>query len=83
MPITGALSGKEPDIVALTVFDNPILVSERLSLPPAALIVIELKRPMRNDATQGEDKDPIEQALGYLGTYSAWQGANGHRPPNT
>ena len=36
MPITGALSGKEPDIVALTVFDNPILVSERLSpgLPP-------------------------------------------------
>ncbi len=66
MPITGALVGKEPDIVALNVFDNPILVSEGSRLPPAALIVIELKRPLRNDAAQGEDKDPIEQALGYL-----------------
>lgn len=66
MPITGASSGKEPDIVALNVFDNPMLVSEGSRLPPAALIVVELKRPMRNDAAQGEEKDPIEQALGYL-----------------
>jgi hypothetical protein len=66
MPITGASGGKEPDIVALNVFDNPILVSEGSRLPPASLIVIELKRPMRNDAAQGEEKDPIEQALGYL-----------------
>jgi len=66
MPITGDAGGKEPDIVALNVFDNPILVSEGAKLPPAALIVVELKRPMRNDAAQGEEKDPIEQALGYL-----------------
>lgn len=66
LPITGRAEGKEPDIVALNVFDNPMLVSEGSRLPPAALIVIELKRPMRNDAAQGEDKDPIEQALGYL-----------------
>lgn len=66
MPITGATGGKEPDIVALNVFDNPMLVAEGDKLPPAALIVVELKRPMRNDATQGEEKDPIEQALGYL-----------------
>lgn len=66
IPITGAESGKEPDIVALNVFDNPMLVSEGSRLPPAALIVVELKRPMRNDASQGEEKDPIEQALGYL-----------------
>jgi hypothetical protein len=66
MPITGASGGKEPDIVALNVFDNPILVSEGSRLPPASLIVIELKKPMRNDAAQGEGKDPIEQALGYL-----------------
>jgi hypothetical protein len=66
LPITGATGGKEPDIVALNVFDNPMLVSEGSKLPPAALIVVELKRPMRNDAAQGEDKDPIEQALGYL-----------------
>ncbi|MGR0482265.1 MAG: ATP-binding protein [Candidatus Electronema sp. V4] len=66
MPITGSLSGKEPDIVALNVFDNPMLVSEGSRLPPASLVVIELKRPMRNDAASGEEKDPIEQALGYL-----------------
>jgi hypothetical protein len=65
-PITGATETKEPDILALNVFDNPMLVSEGQNLPPAALIVVELKRPMRNDAAQGEQKDPIEQALGYL-----------------
>lgn len=66
LPITGATDGTEPDIVALNVFDNPMLVAEGANLPPAALIVVELKRPMRNDAAQGEEKDPIEQALGYL-----------------
>lgn len=66
MPITGDSSGKEPDIVALNAFDNPILVSDSARQPLAALVVVELKRPMRNDAASGEDKDPIEQALGYL-----------------
>jgi hypothetical protein len=66
LPITGATDGTEPDIVALNVFDNPMLVADGANLPPAALIVVELKRPMRNDAAQGEEKDPIEQALGYL-----------------
>ena len=64
--ITGSEEAKEPDIVGLRTFDNPILTSESSLLPPASLVVIELKRPMRNDARQGEDKDPIEQALGYL-----------------
>lgn len=66
MPITGDSSTKEPDIAALNVFDNPILVSEGQQLPLASIVVVELKRPMRNDARQGEEKDPIEQALGYL-----------------
>lgn len=35
-------------------------------LPLASITVIELKRPCRNDAAQGEEKDPIEQALMYL-----------------
>ena len=65
LPITGATENKEPDILALNVFDNPMLVSEGQNLPPASLVVVELKRPMRNDAAQGE-KNPIEQALGYL-----------------
>ncbi|MBX3360115.1 MAG: sensor histidine kinase [Phycisphaeraceae bacterium] len=66
IPITGATDCTEPDIVALNIFDNPMLVADGSNLPPAALIVVELKRPMRNDAAQGEGKDPIEQALGYL-----------------
>jgi hypothetical protein len=66
MPITGSSDGKEPDIVALNVFDNPIMVSEGAAMPPASIVVIEIKKPMRNDAAQGEEKDPIEQALGYL-----------------
>jgi hypothetical protein len=66
MPITGSEDNKEPDIAALNIFDNPLLVSEGSRLPLASIIVVEIKRPMRNDARQGETKDPIEQALGYL-----------------
>jgi hypothetical protein len=40
-------------------------VSEGQSLPLASIVVVEIKRPMRNDARPG-DKDPVEQALGYL-----------------
>lgn len=66
MPITGSVSGKEPDMLGLNVFDNPILVSEEDNPPLASIVVIEIKRPMRDDAKEGEEKDPIEQALGYL-----------------
>lgn len=31
----------------------------------ASIVVVEIKRPMRNDTAEGEDKDPIEQALGF------------------
>lgn len=66
MPITDSKETKEPDLVALKLFDNPLLVSDKSSLPLASITVIEIKRPMRNDASSGEDKDPIEQAIGYL-----------------
>lgn len=66
MPITGCADSKEPDICALNVYDNPILVSEGEKLPLASIVVVEIKRPMRNDAAEGEAKDPIEQALDYL-----------------
>ena len=64
--ITSSDSTKEPDIFALNKFDNPILVADASSPPLASIVVIEIKRPMRNDAKGGEEKDPIEQALGYL-----------------
>lgn len=66
MPITGSSDTKEPDLVALNVFDNPMLVSEGKKLPLASIVIVEIKRPMRNDAAEGEAKDPIEQALDYL-----------------
>ncbi len=66
IPITTCNETKEPDVCILNVFDEPLLVTEGRSLPPAALTIVEIKRPMRNDAAQGEEKDPIEQALGYL-----------------
>jgi hypothetical protein len=66
MPITDSDETKEPDLVAFNVFDTPILVSDSQKLPLASIVIVELKRPMRNDAAAGEDKDPIEQALGYL-----------------
>lgn len=66
MPITDADQTKEPDILSLNIYDNPLLINEGQSLPLASITVVEIKRPMRNDAKQGEDKDPIEQALGYL-----------------
>lgn len=64
--ITNSNSTKEPDFLALNVYNNPVLVNDSDSLPLASITVIEIKRPMRNDAKAGEEKDPVEQALGYL-----------------
>ena len=66
MPITDCQDTKEPDICALNVFDEPILMADGQTLPLASIVVVEMKRPMRNDAKAGELKDPVEQALGYL-----------------
>lgn len=66
IPISGSHSNKEPDLIGLNVYDNPLLVNNGNSLPLASITVIEIKRPMRDDAKEGEEKNPIEQALGYL-----------------
>ncbi len=66
MPITGDQSTKEPDLCALNVYDNPILINDTQKPPLASITIVEFKRPMRNNAKLGEDDDPIEQALSYL-----------------
>ncbi len=66
MPITDATSTREPDVVSLRVFDNPILFSEATTFPLASIVVVEIKKPMRNDAAPGEYDDPVEQAVSYL-----------------
>ncbi|MFT4264079.1 MAG: hypothetical protein QM572_11905 [Nocardioides sp.] len=64
MPITGSTSTTEPDIFATRLVDTPFLTAEGETLPLASIVVIEFKRPMRNDATEG--KDPIAQTLEYV-----------------
>jgi len=67
MPISSDKSGKEPDAVALRVFNTPLLIAEK-EAPPASLIVLEIKRPMRANYIAGKDEksDPILQSLDYL-----------------
>ncbi|MFS8104043.1 ATP-binding protein [Lentzea alba] len=64
MPITGSDSTKEPDILATRLVGSPVLAAEGESLPLPSIVVVEIKRPMRNDAS--EDKDPIQQCLDYI-----------------
>ena len=66
-PTTSSTSGKEPDIAAIRVFENPMLVGEG-EPQLASITVIEIKRPMREGFQAGEDesKDPILQSLAYL-----------------
>jgi hypothetical protein len=81
MPITASESTKEPDLCALTLFDEPVLVSDTETGPFASLVIVEIKRPMRNDAKPGEDKDPIEQTKGYLKRIRAGGVSTAHGRP--
>lgn len=64
MPITGSDSSKEPDILSTRLVGSPVLAAEGETLPLPSIVVLEIKRPMRNDAS--EDKDPIQQCLDYV-----------------
>jgi len=64
--VTASEERVRPDILSLNAYENPHLFSDRASAPQAAITVVEIKRPMRNDYRDGEDKNPIQQALGYL-----------------
>lgn len=64
MPVTRSESTKAPDILATRFVGTPVLAAEGDGLPLPSIVVIEIKRPMRNDAS--EDKDPIQQCLDYV-----------------
>lgn len=64
MPITSSESTKEPDLLSTRLAGVPALAAEGESLPLPSIVVVEIKRPMRNDAN--EDKDPIQQCLDYV-----------------
>lgn len=64
MPITDSDSTREPDLLATRLVDSPVLAAEGQALPLPSIVVVEIKRPMRNDASEG--KNPIEQCLDYV-----------------
>ncbi|MFI2486831.1 ATP-binding protein [Promicromonospora kroppenstedtii] len=64
MPITDSDSATEPDILLTRIAPGPVLAAEGDRVPLASIVVVELKRPMRNDVS--EDKDPIQQSLNYV-----------------
>jgi len=66
MPITGSESLKKPDLLALQTNPEPLLLAEGKGPRWASISLIEIKRPMRDDAGPGEDRDPIAQCLRYL-----------------
>ncbi len=53
-----ATSGKEPDILAF-FYDTPIGVAEPNNLPGGGVVIVEFKRPGRDDY----DKDPADQII--------------------
>lgn len=58
VPGLQSTSGKEPDIFAF-FYDTPIGVAELDNLPGGGIIIIEFKRPGRDDY----DKDPADQII--------------------
>lgn len=70
IPVTGAIGGKEPDLVGLNLYDwvheNPHAFSDNEGGQQAAITIVEIKRPMKGGYRPGEETDPIEQAYGYL-----------------
>ena len=59
-------SNDRPDIVAFNdFFENRFALSENQSNPFPSVVIIEFKRPMRNEYSP-EEKNPIEQVLGYI-----------------
>lgn len=64
MPISGSNSTKEPDVLATRFVNAPLLAAEGKTLPLPSIVVVEIKRPMRNNAS--EAKDLIQQCLDYV-----------------
>ena len=42
MPITGSEENKEPDLFALNIYDNPLLVNNGKTPPLASITIVEI-----------------------------------------
>ena len=56
-------SKDRPDVL---IFDNPIAFVDGENEDYSSVVIIEFKRPMRNDYREETKKNPITQVLNYI-----------------
>lgn len=66
MSVSEDESRERPDVLVTRIIesDSPVLAAEGKKMPLQSIVVVELKRPMRDDAAEGNN--PIEQCLNYV-----------------
>lgn len=65
--IPGDQSGSrlEPDIVQFATYDKAVMVADG-DRKSSSITIVELKKPMRDDYTDGPKGNPVDQVLTYL-----------------
>lgn len=67
MPITDSDSSRRPDVLIENfIYDNPMFIATSDRMPYTSLRIVEFKRPMRDDFSDKEGKDPIKQCIDYV-----------------
>lgn len=66
IPITNSESKDRPDILAMDLYEKPILFSDNKTAPFSSFTIIEFKRPMRDDLASSEANDPFTQIFKYI-----------------
>jgi hypothetical protein len=68
-------SKDRPDVL---VFDNPMAFVDGENEDYSSVVIIEFKRPMRNDYRNEEKKNPIDQVLDYILNIQSGSHTDGH-----
>ena len=67
MSITDSDSSRRPDVLIENfIYDNPMFIATSDRMPYTSLRIVEFKRPMRDDFSDKEGKDPIKQCIDYV-----------------
>ena len=67
MSITDSYSSRRADVLIENfIYDNPMFVATSDKMPYTSLRIVEFKRPMRDDYSNKEGKDPIKQCIDYV-----------------
>lgn len=66
IPVTSSESKDRPDILAMDLYEKPILFSDNKTAPFSSFTIIEFKRPMRTDVGSSDATDPFTQIYKYI-----------------